>query len=362
MSKKGSVDNGDTKQQPEIEEMIAEKVEVKKPEPSKSSSNTLLIFGLIIAVILSYAWVEFQDEIKNTLFPNDEIINVFETVEENISTPKVEAKIKAKPKQKYEKPEPKIKVKIKTKIEPNNEAKESIADIIPMIDAMVDDELISEPIEEQKDLVPTQQDDVLLSEIEQLKQEKNKLAVELDATRKNYELSNLHIHFLELEKNIYANENGEKLLALLMNNDDLPDEVRFALQPLNELDKIHLAQSSELKQEMTESIKNYMKREDSQSDVDIAFKDKVVARLGSIVSVRKIGSTSTGDDDEAIIARAEANVAAGENNKVIEELSGLSEEAEGYFRDLVELINSNNIIKNSLEKAGQSFMFIQVKN
>jgi|GEM_PF-6984517 len=129
-------------------------------------------------------------------------------------------------------------------------------------------------------------------------------------------------------------------LARLSSIDNTPISISRAIAKLDALPTRHVMKQGELKNQLIETAREYQSRIATGEGASIW--KKTMHNLTSSIHVRKVGEQHTGDDDGAIIARAEAQLKAGDVDAALSEMSALSPDAAKFFADWMSMAKSQN--------------------
>ncbi len=181
----------------------------------------------------------------------------------------------------------------------------------------------------------------LQEELTQLKQR-----VTQESPWKNEQLVALY----RLENEAQAGKAFDAALDALLADPGLAQEVHMKLLPLSEFAAEGIASESALRQQFDEATEAFAAGAMTPADNGGDTWDQIRTNLSSLVTVRKIGD-STGDSDDARIARGAEALAEGNPTGAISEISELSESAAVYFEEWLRQARLRHRTLRTIERA-----------
>jgi hypothetical protein len=142
----------------------------------------------------------------------------------------------------------------------------------------------------------------------------------------------LLIQFYRVREQAMQARPFEDTLAALLAMEGLDGETYALLARLQRVADDGIASQKELRKRFATSLEDYLSRRRTDAPSTGLWED-MRGQLGGLIRVRKIGAQHEGDDDGALIARAEAALAEGDLASAAKEVSMLSAQAAPYFAD-----------------------------
>lgn len=121
----------------------------------------------------------------------------------------------------------------------------------------------------------------------------------------------------------------------LANMRDTPLTISRGIATLDALPTRQVSKAEELAERLTQTARDYLHIASTNEDASVW--DKTIHNLTSSIHIRKVGTNHQGDDDGAIIARAEAQIDSGDIDEALAELDQLSPNAAEFFASWVTL-------------------------
>ena len=175
----------------------------------------------------------------------------------------------------------------------------------------------------------------LSNKVKNLRTENRSLKRQVEMLKKQQHHITLNAAVSGLNFAITNGDNFEASLMQLANMRDTPLTISRGIATLDALPTRQVSKAEELAERLTQTARDYLHIASTNEDASVW--DKTIHNLTSSIHIRKVGTNHQGDDDGAIIARAEAQIDSGDIDEALAELDQLSPNAAEFFASWVTL-------------------------